>query len=53
MEDNVELKRRLDELTPLLAEREAKIVRLEDQQDTNCSQIRGASAKIASLQVIL
>lgn len=51
MKNNVELQRRLDELTPLLAEKEAKIARFEDQKEANFEQIRNASVKIANLQV--
>jgi len=51
MEDNVEMQRRLDELTPLLAEKEAKIAKLEKDRDAASTQLKKANLQLHSLQV--
>lgn len=51
MEDNVELQRRLDNLTPLIAEKEAKIARLENEKETCSDKLRSLSLEITSLKV--
>jgi chromosome segregation ATPase len=51
MEDGVELQRRLDELTPLLAEKEAKIAKLENEKEEFGGRLRSASLQVSSLQV--
>jgi predicted nuclease with TOPRIM domain len=51
MEDNVELQRRLDDLTPLLAAKDAEIERLEMEKSTLIGKIRRLSTGTASKQV--
>lgn len=51
MEDNVELQRRLDDLTPLLAAKDAEIGRLEIEKTSLTSKIRRLSTGIGSRQV--
>uniref|UniRef100_A0A915EIL7 Uncharacterized protein n=1 Tax=Ditylenchus dipsaci TaxID=166011 RepID=A0A915EIL7_9BILA len=50
MEDGVELQRRLDELTPLLAEKEARIAKLENEREELGDRLRSANLKISSIQ---
>uniref|UniRef100_A0A914C0W5 Uncharacterized protein n=1 Tax=Acrobeloides nanus TaxID=290746 RepID=A0A914C0W5_9BILA len=50
MEENVELQRRLDELTPLLAEKEAQIARLADEKEATSSKLRNVTLQLNTLQ---
>ncbi|CAD5228270.1 unnamed protein product [Bursaphelenchus okinawaensis] len=50
MEDNIELQRRLDDLTPLLAEKDGEIARLESERMTLAKRIRQMSANTTSRQ---
>ncbi|CAD5234980.1 unnamed protein product [Bursaphelenchus xylophilus] len=50
MEDNIELQRRLDDLTPLLAEKDAEISRLESEKMALTKRIRQMTASTASRQ---
>lgn len=50
MEDNVELQRRLDDLTPLLAAKDAEIERLEMEKTNLIGKIRRLSTGTASRQ---
>lgn len=51
MEDNVELQRRLDDLTPLLAAKDAEIERLEMEKSTLIGKIRRLSTGTGTKQV--
>lgn len=53
MQDNVELQRRLDDLTPLLAAKDAEIERLEMEKTSLISKIRRLSTGTASRQVTI
>ncbi|KAI1730412.1 patched family protein [Ditylenchus destructor] len=50
MEDNVELQRRLDELTPLLAEKEARIAKLENDREQSSARLRSANMELSNLR---
>ncbi|KAI1718787.1 patched family protein [Ditylenchus destructor] len=50
MEDNVELQRRLDELTPLLAEKEARIAKLENDKEQSSARLRSANMELSNLR---
>lgn len=50
MEDNVDLQRRLDELTPLLAEKEAQIAKLLNEKEGLNSRLRTATTQLSALQ---
>lgn len=51
LEDNVELQRRLDELTPLLAQKAARIGQLEEEKEQTSARLRNADMQLNSLQV--
>jgi hypothetical protein len=53
MEDNVELQRRLDDLTPLLAAKDAEIERLEMEKSTLIGKIRRLSTGTATKPVMI
>uniref|UniRef100_A0AC35FSB7 Uncharacterized protein n=1 Tax=Panagrolaimus sp. PS1159 TaxID=55785 RepID=A0AC35FSB7_9BILA len=50
LEDNIDLQRRLDELTPLLAEKEAQIARILNEKEGLSSRLRTTTTQLSSLQ---
>ncbi|CAJ0927916.1 unnamed protein product, partial [Mesorhabditis belari] len=53
MEELLELQRRLDELTPILAEKEAHIAKLENERDAATTSMRAREGEIRKLQTEL
>uniref|UniRef100_A0A914YCZ9 Uncharacterized protein n=1 Tax=Panagrolaimus superbus TaxID=310955 RepID=A0A914YCZ9_9BILA len=51
LEENIDLQRRLDELTPLLAEKEAQIARILNEKEGLSSRLRTTTTQLSSLQV--
>lgn len=52
MEEILDLQRRLDELTPILAQKESIIARLENEKDDLTVKMRGIQSENSHLQVI-
>uniref|UniRef100_A0AC34GQU3 Uncharacterized protein n=1 Tax=Panagrolaimus sp. ES5 TaxID=591445 RepID=A0AC34GQU3_9BILA len=50
LEENIDLQRRLDELTPLLAEKEAQIARILNEKEGLSSRLRTTTTQLSSLQ---
>lgn len=51
MEEILDLQRRLDELTPILAQKESIIARLENEKDDLTVKMRGIQSENSHLQV--
>lgn len=51
MEEMLELQRRLDDLTPTLAEKESRISRIENERDALVAKLRAANNELATVKV--
>ena len=51
IEEMLELQRRLDDLTPTLAEKENRISRVENERDALVSKLRSANNEVATFKV--
>ena len=47
----MELQRRLDDLTPTLAEKESRISRIENERDALVAKLRAANNELATVKV--